>query len=279
MPTKSSASSLPLVGTHFSVDFGTTQFIEEHSFSEIDIPNLEFKTEGENTIITGQKEFYPDGFEFGDLVLKRGKTSKDSYLFKWLKIQIDFQRKLPIQIVVKLLNHEHSPFLKWTFLNAFPIKFDTSGISSTSKDVMLDSITFKFESFNFEEIGEIGKVEIENPWQGLEGGKGTKWKNKKVKKEPVIIKFEEKVRKKEPVIIKFEKKDQKKEPVKLKSENKTKRKTPVKIKNDEYALAKNALRLARQVDGMLQKKPLKISPPKPKSSRINRKTSRKKPPK
>ena len=185
------------------------------------------------------------------MVLKRGKTSKDSYLFKWLKIQIDFQRKLPIQIVVKLLNHEHSPFLKWTFLNAFPIKFDTSGISSTSKDVMLDSITFKFESFKFEEIGEIGTVEIENPWQGLEGGKGTKWKNKKVKKEPV----------------------------KLKSENKTKRKTPVKIKNDEYALAKNALRLARQVDGMLQKKPLKISPPKPKSSRINRKTSRKKPPK
>jgi len=237
MPTKSSASSLPLVGTHFSVDFGTTQVIKEHSFSEIDIPNLEFKTKGENAIIAGQKELHPDGFEFGDLVLKRGKTSKDSYLFKWLKIQIDFQRKLPIQIVVKLLNHEHSPFLKWTFLNAFPIKFDTSGISSTSKDVMLDSITFKFESFNFEEIGEIGSVKIENPWQGLEGGKGTKWKNKKVKKEPV------------------------------------------KIKNDEYALAKNALRLARQVDGMLQKKPLKISPPKPKSSRINRKTSRKKPPK
>ena len=76
MPTKSSPSSLPLVGTHFSVDFGTTEFIKEHSFSEIDIPNLEFKTEGENTIITGQKEFYPDGFEFGDLVLKRGKTSK-----------------------------------------------------------------------------------------------------------------------------------------------------------------------------------------------------------
>ena len=265
MPTKSSPSSLPLVGTHFSVDFGTTQFIKEHSFSEIDIPNLEFKTEGENTIITGQKEFYPDGFEVGDLVLKRGKTSKDSYLFKWLKIQIDFQRKLPIQIVVKLLNHEHSPFLKWTFLNAFPIKFDTSGISSTSKDVMLDSITFKFESFNFEEIGEIGSVKIENPRQGLEGGKGTKWKNKKVKKEPVKLKSENKGRKKEPV--------------KLKSENKTKRKTPVKIKNDEYALAKNALRLARQVDGMLQKKPLKISPPKPKSSRINRKTSRKKPPK
>ncbi len=209
MPTKSSFS-LPLIGTHFSVDFGTNQVIKEHSFSEIDVPNLEFKTKEENAIIAGQKEFYPDGFEFGDLVLKRGKTSKDSYLFKWLKIQIDFQRKLPIQIVVKLLNHEHSPFLKWTFLNAFPIKFDTSGISSTSKDVMLDSITFKFESFKFDEIDQIG---------------------------------------------------------------------PAKIKNDEYALAKNTLRLARQTDGMLQKKPLKISPPKPKSSRINRKTSQKKPPK
>jgi len=252
MPTKSSTSSLPLVGTHFSVDFGTNQVIKEHSFSEIDIPNLEFKTKGENAIIAGQKELHPDGFEFGDLVLKRGKTSKDSYLFKWLKIQIDFQRKLPIQIVVKLLNHEHSPFLKWTFLNAFPIKFDTSGISSTSKDVMLDSITFKFESFKFEEIDDIG---------------------------PVKLKFEKKERKTEPVKLNFEKKERKTEPVKLKSENKTKRKTPVKIINDEYALAKNALRLARQMDGMLQKKPLKISPPKPKSSRINRKTSRKKPPK
>ena len=79
--------------------------------------------------------------------------------------------------------------------------------------------------------------------------------------------------------MRYEKRERKSVPVKLKSENKTKIKPPVKIKNDEYALTKNALRLARQMDGMLQKKPLKISPPKPKSSRVNRKTSQKKPPK
>ena len=54
--------------------------------------------------------------------------------------------------------------------------------------------------------------------------------------------------------MRYEKRERKSVPVKLKSENKTKIKPPVKIKNDEYALTKNALRLARQMDGMLYKK-------------------------
>ena len=238
MSTKLSTSSLPLVGSHFSVDFGNGQTIKEHSFSEISIGELQLKTKSSESLIKGNKETLPDGYEFGDLKLKKGKTTTNSYLFKWLKVQIDFQKKLPLDIKVKLLNHKHEPFLIWTFENAFPYKYDTTGIIAKNSELIIDEISFKFDSFKFSEIEDIG-----------------------------------------PPLIRYEKRERKSEPVKLKSENKTKIKPPVKIKNDEYALTKNALRLARQMDGMLQKKPLKISPPKPKSSRVNRKTSQKKPPK
>ena len=66
---------------------------------------------------------------------------------------------------------------------------------------------------------------------------------------------------------------------KPKPKPKQKKPGPVQLKTDKDANAKNALRMLRKMDGYLQKKPLKITPPGEKSSRLNRRTSGKKPPK
>ena len=202
-------STLPLVGFHFLVQFGDGKVFDDISFTKVD--GIEFKYKVE-TIPQGYgATFNPSySYDFADLVLERGKTSKKSLLFKWLQIQITGQKILPIPIFILVKNDNGKTILTWSFFGAFPISFTTSGIDANSKDVMLEKITFKYTKFEFEE-------EVYNG--------------------------------------------------------------PVQIRTDKDANAKNALRMLRKMDGYLQKKPLKITPPGEKSSRLNRRTSGKKPPK
>ena len=58
-------------------------------------------------------------------------------------------KKLPTTIIVNVLNHEHKPSLTWTFTEAYPVKYQTSGISSSSKEVIIETITFKFSNYSF----------------------------------------------------------------------------------------------------------------------------------
>jgi len=204
-------STLPLVGFHFLVQFGDGTVFDDISFTKVD--GIEFKYKVE-TIPQGYgATFNPSySYDFADLVLERGKTSKKSLLFKWLQIQITGQKILPIPIFILVKNDNGKTILTWSFFGAFPISFTTSGIDANSKDVMLEKITFKYTKFEFKE---------------------------EVQKHP----------------------------------------GPVQLNTDKDANAKNALRMLRKMDGYLQKKPLKITPPGEKSSRLNRRTSGKKPPK
>ena len=42
----------------------------------------------------------------------------------------------------------------WTFSEAFPIKYQTSGLSANSKDVLIETITFKFTSYKAKQINQ-----------------------------------------------------------------------------------------------------------------------------
>ena len=216
-------STLPLVGFHFLVQFGDGKVFDDISFTKVD--GIEFKYKVETISQGSGPTFTPSySYDFADLVLERGKTSKKSLLFKWLQIQITGQKILPIPIFILVKNDNGKTILTWSFFGAFPISFTTSGIDANSKDVMLEKITFKYTKFEFKE-------EVHKP-------------KPKPKPKP-----------------------------------KQKKPGPVQLKTDKDANAKNALRMLRKMDGYLQKKPLKITPPGEKSSRLNRRTSGKKPPK
>lgn len=201
------SKELPLVGFHFLVRFGDGTIFDDVSFAKVEGIELKYKVE---SLSEGYgAHFKPSySYDFTDLVLERGKTSKKSLLFRWLEIQVREQKILTIPIFVHVLNQKAEPILKWSFFGAFPFSFTTSGIDANSKDVMLEKITFKYSDFKFEQGEYIG---------------------------------------------------------------------PIQLKADKYAIAKNTLREARMMDGYLQKKPLKITPAGEKSSRLNRRTSRKKP--
>ena len=144
-------SFLPLLGFHFNVSFGDGKVFDDVSFSEVSVIDLELLTKESCSMVNSEQILSPSGFKYTDLELKRGKAGRHSLLFKWLDIQVKNQKKLPTTIIVNVLNHEHKPSLTWTFTEAYPVKYQTSGISSSSKEVIIETITFKFASYSFKQ--------------------------------------------------------------------------------------------------------------------------------
>lgn len=142
-------TSMPLLGFHFNVTFGDGKVFDDVSFSEVSVIDLELLTKESCSLVNSEQILSPSGFKYTDLELKRGKAGRHSMLFKWLSIQVTNQKKIPITIIVNVLNHEHKPSLTWTFTDAYPIKYQTAGLNSKSNEVIIETITFKFTSYKF----------------------------------------------------------------------------------------------------------------------------------
>ena len=140
-------TTLPLLGFHFNVSFGDGQVFDDVSFSEVSVIDLEMLTKESCSMVNSGKSFKSIRIQILRFRIKRGKAGRESLLFKWLDIQVVNQKKLPITIIVNVLNYEHKPALTWTFTEAYPIKYQTSGLSANSKDVLIETITFKFTSY------------------------------------------------------------------------------------------------------------------------------------
>ena len=145
------ALATPILGIYFKVSFGTRKVFDDISFSEVSISDLEMLTEDSCSIVNSEKIVNPSGYKYTDLKLTRGLTSKTSLIFKWLEIQVANQKILPISIFVEVLDVNKNPILLWTFSEAYPISYNTSGIDANSNKVMMESINFKFSSLSFKQ--------------------------------------------------------------------------------------------------------------------------------
>lgn len=136
---------VPLPGYSFRVDFGIpgyfTKDIGFKSVSGIDFAMKlkDVKVGG----IDGGIVQVPDGYTHGDLVLERGMI-EGSFLINWLEAQIFAQRKIPIPVIVTLLDGDGLPVYCWFFINAYPIKWETSGFNAESSGLLIEKITFKY---------------------------------------------------------------------------------------------------------------------------------------
>ena len=131
------------------------------SFQEISGLKVEWTTE--EVPEGGQNRFVhrlPLRTQHSNLVLKRGVARRQSKLADWLKtaFQANFVAQ-PAQtktIVVKLLDGQERPIVKWTLHGAYPVSWDHSPLNSTESSLLIETMEvscrfFERETFTYGE--------------------------------------------------------------------------------------------------------------------------------
>ncbi|MGB1241741.1 MAG: phage tail protein, partial [Chitinophagales bacterium] len=129
-------------------------FTHESHFKEVS--GLTAEREVELIVEGGNNDYVhkvPKGAtKYNNLVLKRGLISSKSALGKWCLSAIGSVLSKPIKpktIDVELQDpYDKSPVMKWSFTNAWPVKWEVSGLDSQKSEILIESIEFAYNSFS-----------------------------------------------------------------------------------------------------------------------------------
>lgn len=138
----------PFVGFHFLVVFEIfPQVPNDFRFQEVtgftSTVNLDTYNEG------GENRFVhrlPGRTTYSDLVLKRGMTMV-SGVTAWCLDAIENFNFQPTNMLISLLNADHLPVNSWYVTNAIPIKYDISGLNADQSQIVIESMTLRYEYF------------------------------------------------------------------------------------------------------------------------------------
>ncbi len=138
----------PFTGFHFLVVFEIfPQVPNDARFQDVtglsvDV-NLDTYNEG------GENRFVhrlPGRSKYSDLVLKRGMTLV-SGVTAWCQDSIENFNYQPTNMLISLLNEQHLPVSSWYIVNAIPIKYDISGLNAEQGQIVIESMTLRYEYY------------------------------------------------------------------------------------------------------------------------------------
>lgn len=114
-------------------------------FSSCVIPDIiveviEYREGGDST--TGVRKL-PGRAKYNNLVLKRGLTSSQD-LWNWVKNVLGgvADRRT---VTVTLLDDGRQPVVKWSFLNAWPCKYEISSLQGKGNEVAIETLEIAHE--------------------------------------------------------------------------------------------------------------------------------------
>jgi phage tail-like protein len=138
----------PYTGFHFLVVFEIfPQVPNDFRFQEVTglsvNVNLDTYPEG------GENRFVhrlPGRNTYTDLVLKRGWTLV-SGITAWCLDSIENFNYQPTNMLISLLDDNHLPVSSWYVTNAIPIKYELSGLNAEQSQIVIESITLRYEYY------------------------------------------------------------------------------------------------------------------------------------
>lgn len=137
----------PLPVFHFTVQWGGTRI----GFSEVS------GLTQENQAIEYRDGSFPEyssikmpGLrKFSNVTLKRGIVAADNEFFAWLST-IRLNKVERRDVVISLLNEEHSPVMVWKIHNAFPVKVEGPQLKASGNEVAIESIELAHEGLELQ---------------------------------------------------------------------------------------------------------------------------------
>lgn len=138
----------PFTGFHFLVVFEIfPQVPNDFRFQEVTGLNVDVNLDTYNE--GGENRFVhrlPGRTKYSDLVLKRGMTLV-SGVTAWCIDAIENFNYQPTNMLISLLNEDHLPVSSWYVANAIPIKYDLSGLNAEQNQIVIESMTLRYEFY------------------------------------------------------------------------------------------------------------------------------------
>jgi phage tail-like protein len=157
MLRKTSMPVYPAVAFHFGVWLdgisggSVNGATADASFQEVSGIKVEFSHD--EVVEGGENRFVhrlPKPSRQHNLVLKRGVVVETSRLAKWVgdTLGSTFARPIePRQVAVDLRNEEFEPLIIWTFLNAYPVRWEVSALNAMENAILIETMELSYSYF------------------------------------------------------------------------------------------------------------------------------------
>jgi phage tail-like protein len=139
----------PPVGFHFQVVFAGITGVTDNDSRFQSVSGLSAEMNTEDLIEGGENRFVqklPTRAKYPNLILKRGML-RESALIDWFKDAVENHKFQPVTLYVSLLNEKHVPLSSWSFVDAYPVKWETSRLDATKNEVVVDTIEIAYKYF------------------------------------------------------------------------------------------------------------------------------------
>lgn len=144
---------MPPVGFYFQLHFGgkASSDGKDAAFQEVSGLNTDLETK--EIIEGGENRFsyhVPVRTKYNDLVLSRGFIPSGSDLASWISktMRSGLTGEIETQdITLQLLDENAKPLSTWTFVKAYPVKWECSNLNAEKSALVIESITFKYLYF------------------------------------------------------------------------------------------------------------------------------------
>ena len=145
------AAYYPPVGFHFRVEFDV-QGAGDADIRFREVSGLSMVLEEESVVEGGENRFVqklPVRAKYPDLVLKRGLLT-NSAVSKWCVAAIQELDIQPTTVWVTLLNEQHQPLQTYTFVNAWPKKWQVTDFNAESSELVIESLELAYQYFKMQ---------------------------------------------------------------------------------------------------------------------------------
>jgi phage tail-like protein len=140
----------PPSGFHFSVIFTSYPSPTDMMFQEVS--GLSCSTSDTIPVEEGGAAFIHERpslkYKYDDLVLKRGLTALSPISNLWIRNAVSGSSIQSTDIFISLLNESRQPMYSWHVVGAYPIAWNFSPFDATKGEVMIETITLKYQYFS-----------------------------------------------------------------------------------------------------------------------------------
>lgn len=144
------AQEYPLPRFHFQVDWGGAKI----SFTEVtglvmEREKIEYRHSDSPDF---SKIAMPGMMKNSNITLKRGKFEKDFDYNKWFDDVTNNRAGVRRDVIIRLLNEQHTPVAAWSAARCFPVKVSAPDLKSDASEVAIESIEIAHEGLKMMKI-------------------------------------------------------------------------------------------------------------------------------